>query len=151
MDQIAEKIVEHARTWKDTPFKHQGRERDGCDCVGVIVSICHMLDMKVQDYTSYKRLPDSDILLKKCREYGKEVPRNQYQPGDVLLMTWKKDKKRPHHFAIVTEMDEGVMGIIHSNSVIGKMVEHNLDKRWIKRITHVFRFPAIAVNGPKNG
>ena len=137
----ADRIVATARRWLNTPYKHQGRSRRGCDCVGLPLALAAELGIEVEDYRRYGRLPVSAMLVEKCRAYAHEIERDAYKPGDLVLMTWGKDRDRPHHFAIVTEMAGGDIGIIHSHSRVGKVVEHVLDATWRRRITHAFRIP----------
>jgi len=144
----ADKIISIARRWLNTPYKHQGRSRRGCDCVGLPLALARELGIEVEDYRRYGRLPVSAMLVEKCRAYCTEIPRHHFAPGDLVLMTWGKDRDHPHHFAIVTRMAGGETGIIHSHSRVGRVVEHRLDAKWRRRITHAFRIPAGPSGGP---
>ena len=141
MPDNAENIIAIARRWLNTPYKHQGRSRQGCDCVGLPLALARELGIEVEDFRGYGRLPVSAMLVEKCRQHCREIHRERYRPGDILLMTWGKDRTRPHHFAVVTRMADGSTGIIHSHSQVGRVVEHVLDRPWRRRITHAFRVP----------
>ena len=136
---IAE-ITDRARSWTGAPFKHQGRRKDGCDCMAIPIDVGLMLGMTVRDWTRYGRLPLGSKLYKSFAEHLLEIPKSSYEPGDVLLMTWKTE---PHHTAIVVKMADGNIGIVHCHSDVGRVVEHRLDDKWRRRIVYAFRYPAV--------
>jgi len=139
---IVRKITNRARSWVGTPFQHQGRSKEGCDCIAPTLDITQMLKMEnIQDWPKYGRLPAGPRLYKTAQKNLIEINKNSYQPGDVVFMTWGKHD--PHHIAIIVTMADGNIGIIHSSSQIGKVVEHILDPRWKKKIVCAFRFPII--------
>lgn len=131
-------IIIEARKWIGTPYIHQGRLiNKGCDCVGLIIGIAKKLNISSFNYTAYDRQPDPDIMGKLLTENLIKSNRNKQNllHADIL---WIKFGKHPQHLAIVTDL-----GIIHSYSVVGKVVEHRIDNKWQKRIVGIFRYPNI--------
>jgi cell wall-associated NlpC family hydrolase len=139
-NELVAQITARARTWLGTPFRHQGRRKDGCDCIAIPFDLCVMLGIPVVDWKRYGRLPSGHKLYETFLEHAIEIDKTAFAPGDLLLMTWKKE---PHHTALVVKMADGNIGIIHSHSNVGRVVEHILDTKWRQRIVHVFRFRQI--------
>lgn len=51
-------IVDEARSWVGTPFRHQARIKGlGVDCVGLLVGVGEVLGLEVYDQTGYGRQP----------------------------------------------------------------------------------------------
>jgi len=133
-------IVALARDWLGVPYLHQGRSRQGTDCVGITVSIARTCGMRVDDWTRYGRVPHGPRLLAAFRAHMCEVELNSYRTADVALLSWRRE---PHHVAIITEIAWGRLGLLHCNQEIGRVVEHRIDMKWRKRIRYVFRFPFL--------
>ena len=132
-------IIEEARSWLGVPFHHQGRTKNGCDCIGVGLACARRVGFKYEDYTRYGRLPHHGLLEKAFMQYLVQIDVKDIRPADGVLITWKAD---PHHVAIVTRIKiTGKLGILHCYQTVGKVVEHHLDDNWKKRIVMAFRFP----------
>ena len=122
-------LVEAAREWLDVPFHHQGRNRVGIDCAGLVIVCAKELGIEFEDIKGYARTPDGVTLE---RELDRQLTKVKREPisGDVLLM---RIRREPQHIAIKTDI-----GIIHAYQGAGKVVEHNLDDKWRKRIKGVY-------------
>lgn len=131
---IAERIIEAARECMGTPFLHQGRRiHQGMDCAGLLVHVFQRLDLPYHDNHGYPALPSNNQI---CRILDAEPSlRRQFNrdlfPGAVLLM---RIKKEPQHIAIYTGGT-----IVHSYSGVGRVVEHDLDVAWRRRIMRIYR------------
>jgi NlpC/P60 family putative phage cell wall peptidase len=135
-----ENIVACARTYLGTPFAHQGRIRGmALDCVGLVICVGNDLSLPVPNYANYGMQAVDDTVLKRCKEHLQEVPVEQMQPGDILCF---RCEHLACHVGIATEL-MGNPGIIHAYSPNKKVVEHNLDFKWRRRIAGVFRFPNV--------
>ena len=74
---MSEEIINLARGWLGTPFKHQGRVKNhGCDCLGFIIGVGKELDIKPKgknlseiDEINYSQIPDSKRLQEKLSQY----------------------------------------------------------------------------------
>ncbi len=133
-------VVHRAEHLVGTPFVHQGRGKSGLDCIGLIVDIAEYLGHKIEDTTRYGPEGNSALLLEKCRQYGIPVDINNYQSGDVVLISWLRDPDKPHHAGVVLQTNDGVFCLIHGDKKAGKIVKHALTIEYHKRITHAFRF-----------
>ncbi len=124
-------LVSSAREFMGVPFRHQGRNALGVDCLGLLVLAARKEGIELEDRKGYARTPDADKLRSECERQLTPVDIKDMRDGDILLMVFRRD---PQHIAIKTDI-----GIIHSYSGSGAVVEHRLDDRWIKRIKAVYR------------
>jgi len=134
-----EKIIEEARSWKGTSWKHQGRLKFvGCDCVGLAVQVGIAIgvlpaDMEVNGYARY---PDPPELIRRLNLYMDRVKASERLGGDVLLL---KPYRLPQHLAILTF--DGTM--IHAIDKTRGVAEHRLDEIWTKSIVGVWRYRGV--------
>lgn len=142
-------IVEEARSWLGTKFKHQGRVKKtdidlgGCDCLGLIVGVAKNLKLKslsnqpleLFDQNSYAKLLTSNMLLKQLDQLLLKVEVEHIMPGDVILL---KVNNWPQHLAIISAIEP--ITIIHSYIQARKIVQQHLPKAWFENIVAVYRF-----------
>lgn len=135
-------IVECARSYLRTPFRHQGRLKGlGMDCVGLPICVARDLGSPVAAellaaYRNYDPEPADDTVLRECRRRLIELAPDDFRPGNVLCMRVPV----PCHTAIATEL-MGQVGIVHAYSGAGAVVEHNMDFQWLRRVAGVFMIP----------
>lgn len=128
-----------ARDWIGTPFRHQGRTRHGIDCVGLLYVCCESLPAFAHylqhDIPGYSREPHEGLL-----EAGLEAafgrPVFDLQAGDVVACAFPRAVR---HVAIVGDHINGGLSLIHTWNAVGEVVEHNIDKRWLRRIRRIYR------------
>lgn len=134
-----EAVVLTARSWVGVPFRHQGRSRDGVDCVGLPIVIGAALgvfppSVLATDMTNYGRLPTGEI-IERLREYRcaqLEAPR----PAALIVIAWQR---LAAHIAVCTGPT-----MIHAYESVGRVVEHGYRGRWL-RLTHsVWALPGVA-------
>lgn len=127
-------LIVQARALLGVPFRHQGRNRYGVDCIGLVVLAARACGLDVSaDRTDYPRDPVGALqpaLLGRLSEVTAV-----WWPGDVLLMRFGNE---PQHVALWTGA-----GIIHAMARSGRVVEHGLDAKWRRRVVAVYRFPEI--------
>lgn len=143
-------LVNEARKWLGTPFRHQGRRmgaQGGVDCLGLLIGAADGAGLRVRDVQGrhvpvstfdrrdYGHLPDGNALRSALANVMAEVPLEGVRAGDVLLMRFDGN---PQHLAIVTDF-EGGMGIIHAYAPARKVVGHVFDERWRKAAFACFR------------
>lgn len=134
-------IVAEARSWLDTPFRHQGRVRGvGVDCAGVVVQVGQALGLVEYDTTNYGRQPVPSRMGEILDRYLVRILLQDVQPGDIYWMRFGD----PMHVAIASTLEDGRAGIIHAYSHIGRCVEHGLDVKWRRRIVRAYRYPGVA-------
>lgn len=93
-----------ARRWLGVPWVHQGRNRLGVDCIGLLLVTCWQLHLTDYDVRGYGLFPRADWMQ---AEFDAILPRvDEAQPGDVVLL---RLAKRLLHVGIRTEH-----GVIHA-------------------------------------
>lgn len=133
MNEMRAKIIATARTYLGVPWHHQGRNRAGMDCAGLIVKVAQDLNLTHFDTRGYSRIPDGV----KLRGYlEKETVRvTNGQPGDIMLIRFAR---YPQHLAIISDV-----GMIHTYEQIGYVVEHRIDERWASRVLFTYAYPGV--------
>lgn len=131
-------IVKAARSYLGVRFRHQGRNRLGVDCAGLVVLTFADCGIPVRDEFGYGKYPDTAHLRATLAE--QLTPAVGMQAGDVVLMRFDRDAQ---HLGIVTDHPNG-LGIIHAYAGARKVVEHRIDKQWADRIVAVYSHPEVA-------
>jgi len=132
------KIVDTARGYLGTPFKHQGRLKGvGVDCIGLVMCVARDMGISHYENTKYGRIPQRDMLLKEAKKHMTLIDKSDLQPGDVLLFQFIPNT--PQHFAIYA----GDSYIIHSYEQFEKVIEHRMDGAWERRIVACFRLKGV--------
>lgn len=130
-------IIEEAREWIGTPYRHQCRSKGkAVDCIGLIYGVAEQLgiapDHIPENYKGYKSIPDSGKLQAGLNQYMDKIRMSEIQPGDVLLMTLTG---QPQHLAIYTGST-----IIHAYSIVKQVTEHSMGPKWTRRICGAYRY-----------
>lgn len=124
-------LVEEARTWAGTPYRHQGRVKGvGVDCAGLIVCVMRALGLPAIDMEGYARRPDG-TLLDHVRSQTDAVAPGEHEAGDIVVFHWDR---QPVHLGMLT----GAESVIHSYAINRKVVEHDMDDR-LRRAVAAYR------------
>ena len=123
-------LVTAARGWIGTPFRHQGRNKLGIDCLGLLLVAAKDCGVALDDLKGYPRTPDGHTLRAECEKQLIKKIGKDLREGDILLMSFGR---YPQHIAIKTDI-----GIIHAFQESGRVVEHNIDQKWLNRIKEVY-------------
>lgn len=124
-----------AREWLGVPFRHQGRSRNGIDCVGLCVLSLRACGFPVDDVMDYPRDPDGRLLAGLRERLGDPV--SGYGVGDIVVAAFPK---RERHIAILGDYVHGGLSIIHAwSGGPGRVVEVGFDNRWQARVRGVYR------------
>lgn len=129
-----DQFVAAARSWKGVPWVHQGRNRHGVDCIGLLLVTCWQLGLSDYDVRGYGRTPDGDFMRRECERLM--LPSSGDEAGDVLVMRFSRE---PQHVLIRTER-----GVIHAWAVPGRVVEVSMPDAWQRRIVAAYRVPGVA-------
>lgn len=132
-----------ARSMLNVPFLHQGRTRNGVDCIGLLA---YAFDYSVDKLPTYPRDPYNGqlehaldaVLGAPLAVYGAHgAPLAALVPGYVLALAYARSTR---HVALVLEHPAytGVLSIIHTDSTLGRVTEHILDGKWLRRIRRVY-------------
>ena len=146
-----EEIVQAARTWIGTPYRHQAsRKGVSTDCLGLIRGVWRELvgpePAPVPPYTpDWAEALKQETLLEAARQYLREIPIGAGEPGDVLL--FRMGLGHPaKHCAIISAPDR----IIHA--YWGRAVcETRLVPWWQRRCAAAFEFPGLDKEATDNG
>ena len=134
-------VVETAREWTGTPFRHQGRVRGmAVDCAGLLVGVARDLGLSEYDVDGYPRVPDGITLQAILRAQLVEIDIDTARPGDVLLFGFYRHAQ---HLGIITRIDP--MYLIHAYEPQRRVVEHRVDTLWRRRVRGVYRFPGVVI------
>lgn len=132
-------IVRVARSFLGVKYRHQGRSREGVDCIGLPVCVRAELGLPALDVEGYARRTTDSQMLDFCRAHMHEVQRDQLQPGDLLVCM----QGATRHMAIVADYPGGGLSIIHAHLPNKKVVECRLDDQFMKTVRGCFRFPEV--------
>jgi cell wall-associated NlpC family hydrolase len=122
----ADAVVSEARTWVGVPFRHQGRDRSGVDCIGLPIVVLRQLGVpEFEPSRDYPRAPNDDTLLHKhflrfC------TPLPDAVPGCAIAL---KAQRTFMHVAILTDTDT----LIHVLEKHGQVIEHGFRGMWKTR------------------
>ncbi|SLN46207.1 NlpC/P60 family protein [Roseovarius albus] len=144
MNGIGEQVVQAARGWIGTPYRHQTSTKGaGTDCLGLLRGVWREVrgvePEAVPAYSMDWAEPSRDeVLWRAAERHLQRVHLNDEQPGDVLLFRMR-DGAVAKHLGIV-----GCVGpqasFIHAYSDHA-VVESPLSTPWQRRIAARFRFP----------
>lgn len=129
-------VVAEARTWLETPYRHQGRLKGvAVDCAGLVLGVVRALGMECRDVEGYAKRPDGTL---KDIVYSQTLP---VEPGceaagDVVVFHWDND---PVHLAILTSKDS----IIHAFAINREVCEHGINERWRRQIAAFRKIPGV--------
>jgi len=135
-----EQVVEHARSFLEVPWRHQGRSRNGIDCAGLVIVVAREMGLADYDTRDYQRHTVGHRFLSHFKANMDQKSPVNVQPGDVLLF---RDNVFPCHSAI-TAGAPGDLSIVHAYAHARKVVEERLDQgEWMNKLTACFAFKGI--------
>jgi len=149
MPTVAE-VLTVARSWKGTPFEHQGRMKGiRCDCIGLIIETCREVGLVEAaglppgwDHVGYGRFPDSYGMTLHLLAYLTPVARRDMQVGDVVL--FQMVTGQPAHMGFLGDGGQP-FSLIHAFAARtqrqAKVQEHRLGGHWLACLHSVYRLP----------
>jgi NlpC/P60 family putative phage cell wall peptidase len=141
---VAMHVVEEARRWIGTPYRHQASVRGiGTDCLGLLRGIWRSLygdePEKVPAYTEDWAEPArQELLLEAARRWLSPTHPGDARVGDVLLFRMR-DGSVAKHLGLQSELGEHPR-FIHAYTGHG-VIESSLSLPWQRRIVARFTFP----------
>lgn len=136
----AERIafVTAARSFMGVIWRHQGRNRRGVDCAGLVMLALRAIGRDPIDCVGYPRRPYRHMLEKTIQlSFGEPMPADtDLRHGDIVVMQFALDE--PHHVGIIAT-DHEYPTLIHAHAPDKKVVEMRLDADWRNRIVEVYR------------
>lgn len=139
-------LVQQARTYLGTPYRHRGRSRRGIDCAGLPWCCYADLGVVLPDVKVYGREPHKDGLMDGLiAALGVPVWRGrcpaleQLQVGDVVCSAFVQE---PHHLAIVADNAIHGFELIHADGMQAKaVIKQPLNDVLRERMVAIFRRP----------
>lgn len=129
---LSVKIVETARSYLGVRWKHQGRTREGIDCVGLLVLVAHELRLTTYDTRAYSRRPKNTVFLDHFDKAGaSRLAIQDATIGDIAIF---EQAGYPCHAGLLTSN-----GIIHASMPRRKVVEEKLPGD----IIAAYRYPRV--------
>lgn len=131
-------IVAEARTWLGVRWHHQGRDRGGIDCGGLVVVVARALGISDYDIAGYRREPptQTDFLS----HFERNMRRiTQPYPGSVGVF---RHETTVIHCGIFSSK-YGSVHLIEANAACRKVVESALPKEQGALLVGVFDFPGV--------
>lgn len=133
-------LVIEARTYLGVKWLHQGRSREGIDCVGLpIVCAQKILGTKFK-HPDYGRVSEDESMMNMCVLHLNPIDMSDMSPADVIVLGYGKQR----HMALLGNYPGGLLSIIHSYLPNRKVVECRLNAAWRRRIIAAFRFREIS-------
>ena len=151
-------VVEAARGWLGTPYRHQASVRGvGADCLGLVRGVWREVvgaePETTPPYSSdWAEVGGEETLLGAARRWLVEIPVGAAQVGDVLLFRMSAGAPMKH-CAILSDATGPEPRIIHAywgRSVI----ESWMGPWWKRRMAAAFRWPSrlgLTGEGPLRG
>lgn len=124
--------------WVGTKWKHQGRNRNGIDCAGLIIKVAEALEYPIIDEKGYSRRPLGFNFVEAFQQQMHEIPKLSAQPGDILVF---QDTHYPCHCGIMVEL-HGAHYMVHSHAIHRKVIIDHINS-WEHKWCNSFKFRGI--------
>lgn len=136
----AQDFVTIARSYLGCPHRHQGRSRNGLDCVGLVIVAGKEAGALPSDFElpTYSQPPRATLFDEFLPTVAMPV-NGEAQPGDLLVFGHKPGGK-PRHLGIRT--DVGVIWL-HPALSLGRVTESRIDSQIRALLLSVWRFKAF--------
>ena len=116
-------VVDAARAWLGTPWKHQGRNRQGIDCIGLPVVVARTLGLSTYDSFAYSREPVAREFMSHFYKAGcVRIDPKKGRDGDLVLF---HQAGYPCHAGILSTLHDRP-AVIHAHLGHRKVVEEVL-------------------------
>ncbi len=136
-------IVQAARGWVGTKWRHQGRTKNGIDCVGLVIKIADELDYDTSfDRTDYIRRSTGIEFIDYFKDHMIQKRVTEVEAGDVLIF---RELRYPYHSAIVGYDKLLGLTLVHAFAKSRKVVEEQYTDEWKRKVTHCFEFPEESI------
>ena len=117
-NQLANKIVQNAETYKGVRYKYGGITSKGMDCSGLI-------------FVSFK---EEHILLPRVSydmaKSGKHIKLSEVKKGDLLFFKTNKNRNVINHVGLVINSKNGFIEFIHSTTSEGVIISSLQEQYW---------------------
>jgi cell wall-associated NlpC family hydrolase len=135
-------VVNLARSYVGTKYRHQGRTREGIDCAGLVILVGNELGLINYDTDGYLRKSTGRQIFQYFKDSGMEqISTSDLKLGDVILT---RDSIFPCHCAIICTHDlPSSSRIVHAYAKRRQVVEEYMNAEWINKTVGAFRFKGL--------
>lgn len=133
-------FIAAARSYLGVRWRHQGRDRRGLDCGGLVLVCLRDIGRTPADASKgYGREPYRRSLETVCAlNFGSPLAHEiAMRAGDVAV--FHIGRAAPNHVGIVADYVHGGLSLIHAYAINGEVVEMPLDVDWLDRLKQVYR------------
>ena len=136
-------IIEEAKKLVGVPFKPQGRNESGLDCLGLILRAYQKCGIEVPSRGNYNiglENYSESLIHYSSMSHDRIDSIDDVQDGDVLVFS-NKPQEPPKHFGFCSNSGKGFedLIVIHTTSQLGKVVEEQLEQRWFPLLHSIWR------------
>jgi cell wall-associated NlpC family hydrolase len=125
-------LLTEARSWLDTPWRHNHRVKgEGVDCVNFLSACAESLGIEIVLPSFYESTPLEDKLKPYLDKYLTLLPTKELCIGNIVAFNYRGIT---HHVAIATSPNT----IVHACRQKKKVVEEKLTRQQIGRISGVY-------------
>lgn len=132
-------VLAEARTWLGVRFKKGGRDRQGVDCVGLLVNVGRACGVDLQDTTEYSFDPHPEKFQELVYGQTLSVPFKDIEPGCIVLL---RQSVFPMHTGIISTDHHGRLAVINANLHRREVVEQPFDE-WDDLVIGIRNFKGI--------
>lgn len=134
-------VAAKARELIGAPYLHQGRSRNGIDCVGVPIWTMQQLGTLPRELTqaNYGRLSNGELIAA-CRMFC--TPLDADELGCLIVIRWPGERQAGH-VAVRTQLPDGRPGMLHAYRNHGGVREHGYQAKWPQWTNGLFRLPGV--------
>lgn len=146
-----EQIADKARSLIGTRFLHQGRSREGVDCVGLLYVILTEIGYEgIYDVEGYRASPPARVIYETLCQNFDEIPVSEVGVGDIYLMRIG-GRKAKHASVLVSDAYDYPNGIepeiVHAYAIAGQgRVTKEKRDDWLPACVTGFRLRGLEVN-----
>jgi hypothetical protein len=125
-----DEIATYAESWLGTRWVHQGRTKNGIDCVGLLIKIAEHFNVPHEDKLDYARTPVGFEFLDQVRKYLPRAPIGGNRHGYVGIFN---ENIFPCHTGIIV-VKGGHEYLIHATARQRETVEEHLGNSGLRLI-----------------
>lgn len=141
-------IIACARSFLGVRFRHQGRTRQGLDCLGLLIAIAEECNLPwpeparcAMQHQHYSHVPSEDELRSGLEAVLQPIAAQAMQPADIVLL---RVQGRAQHVGLLADYHAGGFSLIHAYAPARGVIEQRLDEAWKKEIVSAYRLPHVA-------
>lgn len=124
-------IASEAQRWVGVPTRTNGRDRNGVDCLGLVLCVHTAAGIDLGPFLRAATLEEKAFIGREGLKFFRDVA--EPQDGDVLTMQSAKASE-PHHLGIYNNAN-----VIHANSKHGKVIREPLSGGLELRVVKISR------------